>query len=110
MNNNDKSVMYGWIAVILGLALIVVAILWISARNDLESRTEEFQEDLVDYRAEIAETCTFTATTTEAQREECKDLLEEFKDILEDYNEVLEETPATTTIPTSTTTTTGGAM
>jgi len=101
MNNNDKTAMYRALALVLGIAAIVFLILWMSARTDVDQATEEFREDLTFVRAEIARTCTFTATTTDADREECEDSLENLSDILRDYRAMLIEETGTSTMPTS---------
>lgn len=102
MNSNDKTAMYRALALVLGIAAIVFLILWMSARTDVEQATEEFREDLTTVRAEIARTCTFSATTTDADREECEGSLQELSDILRDYRALLVEETGTSTMPTST--------
>lgn len=101
--------MYRWLAIVLAIALVCVVVLWINARNDLENITEDFQGGVEDYRAQIAETCTFSATTTQAERRECEDLLEEFSDVLRDYRNIFVDMTGTSTVPTSTPATSTGA-
>ncbi len=94
--------MYRWLAVVLAIALVCVVVLWINAKNDLGNVTEDFQGGVAEYRAEIAEKCTFTATTTQTERRECEELLEEFSDVLRDYRNVFIDMTGTSTVPTST--------
>lgn len=108
---DNSTVMYRWLAIALAIALVFVVVLWMNARNDLDSITEDFDGEVADYRAEIADKCTFTATTTLAERRACEDLLEEFSDVLRDYRDVFIDMTGTSTVPTSTpsATTTVGA-
>jgi hypothetical protein len=100
------TVMYRWLAIVLAIALLCVVVLWINARNDLGRVTQDFRGGVEDYRAEIAETCTFTATTTQNERRECEELLEEFSDVLRDYRNIFVDMTGTSTVPTSTPATT----
>jgi hypothetical protein len=102
MHDQDKAVMYRWISVILGLAVIVLLVLWYSARNDLEDENARFRGDLSFYREEIVRACTFTSTTTDAERNECEDVLEGFSDMLRNYRAMLIDRTGTSTMPTST--------
>lgn len=94
--------MYRALAIVLAIAAIIFLVLWMSARTTVEEATEEFRGDLSFYRAEIARTCTFSATTTDAAREECKDALADLSGIVRDYRDLLIEETGTSTMPTST--------
>ncbi len=99
-----------WLSAILAIALVVGGIVWYAtSRNDLETKTVEFQEDLGYYRSQIQKICTFTPTSTPATKEECDEVLEDFADMLTDYRATLEEYPATTTVPMPTSTTPGAS-
>lgn len=94
--------MYRTIALILAVAAIVFLVLWLSARTDVQEATQEFKGDLSYFRAEIANKCTFSATTTDADRRECEDILESFSDVLRDYRNLLIDETGTSTMPTTT--------
>ena len=104
---------YQWIAGILAVILLVIGVTWFFSEPDYEEVTDDFTEDLISYRSQLAEKCIFTATTTAAQKQECDDTLEELKDTLAEFNTVLDERAASTTptddlpvtTPTSTATT-----
>ena len=102
MNNNDKTVMYRTLAVLLAIAAIVFLVLWLSARGNVEQATEEFRGDLSSFKTEIARRCTFSATSTDSDREDCEDVLQSFGDVLRDYSNLLIRETGTSTMPTST--------
>lgn len=106
MNDNDKVALYGWTIIGLVVALVVVVALWFNS-NDPEVITNNFREDVRDYREEIRSKCTFTATTTGAERRVCEETLEEFSDILREYRNDMEDATGTTTLPLGTTTSSG---
>lgn len=111
---NNQSTTYQWIAGILAIILLVVGVSWLLSEPDYEEVTDDFNENLISYRAKIAEECKVTATTTAAQKQKCNDTLDELEDILSDFSAVLDTRAASTTpteklpitTPTSTATST----
>jgi len=94
---NNQSTVYQWIAGILALLLLVILAAWLFSEDDFEEVTSDFNADLIAYRQQIDAKCTYTATTTAAQKQDCDETLDELTVILNNYRIDLKENEASTT-------------
>ena len=84
----NKQALYGWIAIGLAVALIIVAALWYNTRQNLDT----LSRDLRDYRRELSEKCSPTAGPEEVRNDaDCIRLLADLADLLKQYQDRLED-------------------
>lgn len=104
--NNDKTTLYGWIAVVLGVIVIGGGILWY-VNDRKEDETDSLNTRLSFYRSEIDKKCSLSPTTTAAERTECMNILTGLSNTLKAYQNVFStSSPSTTDMQNYTTPTT----
>lgn len=84
---NSHKVLIGVMAVI----IIVLAWLWIDARNDLDNVLSRLSDESAESKALIAEKCNPLTINDPGKRAECQKAIDEYSQTLKEYQQKITE-------------------
>lgn len=84
---NNHKILIG----VMALVIIVLAWLWIGARNDLDNVLSRLGDDSAQSKALIAEKCNPLTINDPEKRSECQDAINEYSETLKDYQQKVAE-------------------